>query len=319
MNIDALRTLANIARYGNYRRVADVMHISQPAISKRIRVLEEHFRHQLVERNGAFMRLTPAGQALLPYIQRILAIFDEAGQRLNEPEKWQGTIRLGAVDTILSTWLTDFLDLHQHRYPHIKFEVISAPTVELLSELEQGNLDIAMVLGPSCDRLLTEVPLCIMDVGFFGARNPAEPLTAGPRKVSPETLSESNIITFPRGSRPYVDVVQQLSKLRLASMPSISGCTSLFTMTEMAERGLGIITLPRSMAAEARLQELDVGIDLPSMSFAAVYEPAAAPPMYALTCAVAAEAATGYANRVGNGVHVIETQTLPVKQEERND
>jgi DNA-binding transcriptional LysR family regulator len=308
MNIDALRTLVNISQYGNYRRVADAMHISQPAISKRIRGLEEHFGHQLVERSGASMRLTPAGQAILPYFQRIIDTFDEAGQRLNEPEKWQGTIRLGAVDTIISTWLTDFLDLHQQRYPNIKLEVVSAPTIELLDNLRHGNVDIALVLGPSYDRALAEVPLCVMDVAFFGACEPGSDPSL-PRKISSEALSEANIITFPQGSRPYIDVVQRLSQLRLATMPSVSGCTSLFTMRTMAERGLGIITLPRSMAHEAHLQELDIGVELPSMGFAAVYEPAAAPSMYALTCSLAAEVAKEYARRIGSGVHAPSPQT----------
>ncbi|MFN3524950.1 MAG: LysR family transcriptional regulator, partial [Paracoccus sp. (in: a-proteobacteria)] len=259
---------------------------------------------QLVERSGATMRLTPAGQAILPYFQRILAAFDEAGQRLTEPGKWQGTIRLGAVDTLISTWLTDFLDLHQQRYPNIRLEVVSAPTLNLLDELRHGTVDIAMVLGPSCDRALVEVPLCVMDVAFFGACDPDGDPDPTARRMTREALSQSNIITFPQGSRPHIDVVQRLSGLRLASMPSVSGCTSLFTMRSMAERGLGIITLPRSMAPGARLQELDIGVDLPSMSFSAAYEPATAPPMYALTCALAAEVACAYARRVGNGVHV---------------
>ena len=317
MNIDALRTLVNISRYGNYRRVADAMHISQPAITKRIRVLEVHFGHKLVERSGATMRLTHAGQALLPYFQRILDTFDEAGHRLNEPGKWQGTIRLGAVDTIISTWLTDFLDLHQQRHPQIKLEVISAPTIDLLDALKQGTIDIGMALGPSYDRALVEVSLCIMDVAFFGACEPgSDPAT--PRRMSVEALSEANIITFPQGSRPYIDVVERLSQLKLAAMPTVSGCTSLFTMRSMAERGLGVITLPRSMAHEARLQELDIGVDLPSMSFAAVYEPAAAPPIYALTCALAAEAAAAYARRVGNGVHVPDTLVFSQDQLDRS-
>ncbi|QDC10613.1 LysR family transcriptional regulator [Oceanicola sp. D3] len=304
MNIEALRTLVNIARCGNYRQVADIMNISQPAISKRIRVLEEHFRYQLVERAGASMRLTAAGQALLPYFQRILDTFDEAQNRLNEPEKWQGTIRLGAIDTIISTWLTDFLDLQQKRFPNIKLEVISAPTIDLLQELQHGNVDIIMVLGPSYDRALAEVPLCVMDVAFYGApMGPNEP-QEGTRKLSPEAVSEANIITFPRGSRPHVDVVQRMTQLKLTKMPTISGCSSLFTMRSMGERGLGVITLPRIMAEGTSLQELDLGVTLPSMSFAAVYEPAAAPPIYALTCALAAEIAADYAQRVGSGVHV---------------
>lgn len=310
MNIAALRTLVNISQYGNYRRVADVMHISQPAITKRIRVLEDHFGHQLVERSGASMRLTPAGQSLLPYFQRILYIFDEAEQRLTEPDKWQGTIRLGAVDTIISTWLTDFLDLHKQRYPQIKLEIVSAPTLDLLEDLKQGNVDIALVLGPSYDRALAEVSLCVMDVGFFGAFEPGRD-PARPRRIAPEALAEANIVTFPKGSRPHIDVVQRLTELKLPTMPSVSGCTSLFTMRSMAERGLCLITLPRSMAKEARLQEYDTGVILPSLSFAAVYEPSAAPPFYSVTCAIAAEAAAGYARRLGNGVHVPDVPVPP--------
>ncbi|MBT9385448.1 hypothetical protein KM176_16360 [Pseudooceanicola sp. CBS1P-1] len=68
------------------------------------------------------------------------------------------------------------------------------------------------------------------------------------------------------------------------------------------------------MAGEARLQEIDIGVTLPPMSFAAVNEPAAAPPIYALTCALAADAARSYARRIGSGVHVPATLDFPMNR-----
>lgn len=311
MNIEALRTLVNIARHGNYRRVAESMNMSQPAISKRIRMLEEHFGHSLVERAGSTMRLTSAGHALLPYMQRITDTFDEANRKLNEPEKWEGTIRVGAVDTIISTWITDFLDLHHQRYPNIKIDVVSAPTIDLLDDLRSGGVDIAIVLGPSWDRALVEVPLCVMEIAFFRARQEGELPALVPRPLGSRAISEANIITFPRGSRPYVDVLERLRSLGLTAMPNVSGCASLFTMRSMAERGLGVITLPSIMAQDSNLEALDLGIELPPLSFAAVYEPAAALPIFALTCALAAKAAADFARRTGSGISVLEAPIFP--------
>ena len=75
-------------------------------------------------------------------------------------------------------------------------------------------------------------------------------------------------------------------------------------MRQMAERDLGVISLPTAMAEESNLERLDLGIELAEMQFAAVYEPTAAPPIYALTCALAQETAAAYARSSGGGIRV---------------
>lgn len=304
MNIEALRTLIYTAEHRNYHTVAQLMHISQPAISKRIRMLEDQLQNKLVERVGASMVLTPAGQALLPYCERIVAAYDEALQRLSNPGDWQGTIQLGAVDTILSTWLTDFLDRHQRCYPKVRIEVVAAPTKDLLVELNNGRIDIAMMLGPSYDRALVEVPLCTMEVGFYGRARTRLDTDAPPRSLSVEEIAEASVITFPHGSRPYFEVAEQLRQLPLPHQPRLSGCMSMLTLRSLAERGLGLATLPTPMAVGGRLERLDLGIALHPLTFAAAYRPAAAPPIYRRFCALAAETAADYARRNRTGIAV---------------
>lgn len=295
MNIEALRTLVYAAKYQNFSTVADMLHISQPAITKRIRALEGHFGQPLIERIRGSMLLTPAGQTVLPFAENIISAFDEVSQQLNGPDEWRGTIKLGVVDTILMTWLTDFLDSHRHRYPGVRIEVSSAPTMNLLSDIESGRIDIAMMLGPSCDRTLIEVPLCIMEVGFFAALPEGKQPSSEPLKLSQSDLADANIITFPRGSKPHSDVVENINRLRLPRTPAISGCVSIYTMRSMVERGIGIGTIPLPMAVGVPLQQLDIGIELAPLSFCASYDATRAPAFYETTCALAAETAAVFA------------------------
>ena len=302
MNIEALRTLIYTADHRNYHKVAQLMRVSQPAISKRIRVLEDQLQQRLVERVGASMVLTPAGQAFLPYCNRIVETYDEARSRLGNPADWQGTIRLGAVDTILSTWLADFLDSHQAAFPRARIDVIAAPTRDLLEDLSNGRIDLAIMLGPSYDRALIEIPLCVMDVGFFEASaHPIRP-DAPPRRLGADEIAKANIITFPRDSHPHLEMVERLRQLDLPYQPSVRGCTSLFTMRSMGERGLGIITLPTATVGSAHLAALDLGIEPIRLSFAASYVPSTAPDIYAATCRLAQKTAASYALRNPTGI-----------------
>ncbi|NMD70228.1 LysR family transcriptional regulator [Bacillus sp. DNRA2] len=78
MEINWLKTFAVAARYENFRQTAEDLFLTQPAITKHIRRLEEHLNTELFYRHGKSVTLTPAGHRFLPYAQAIIAKYDES-------------------------------------------------------------------------------------------------------------------------------------------------------------------------------------------------------------------------------------------------
>lgn len=287
MNVEVFRTLLLVDEHRNYRVVADAMNLSQPAIAKRIRVFEEALGVELVTRRGREIVLTRHGRAVLPYAERIARIHEEMRASVADLGEGVGTIRLGVVDTILYTWLPEFLDLHRRRHPNLEFEVSSSPTVDLVEDLRALRIDMAIMLGPSADRPFVDVPLGEMEVGFFAHPRPIG--EAG--RPDADAISRMKIVTFPRGSRPFVDLLNGIRSLSLPRAPRVTSSSSVLTMRNMAERGIAVATLPVELARGAELERLDIGLSLPNLSFSATFNPLSADRDLERSCRTAAEVA----------------------------
>ena len=294
MNIEILRTLIVAAELQNFHAVSRRMHMSQPAIAKRIRVLEEALNSKLFVRSGKRMLLTKDGRLALTQAKRIIRDFDQMHENMRSRVDFK-TIRLGAVDTILSTWLSDFLEKHRAIYPDVRFEISVAPTQNLIEDLGHSRIEIGFVLGPSEDRPFVDIPLGQMDVGLFCG--PKTRNTLKTEKRIGRWLSEQTIVTFPRNSKPHIRLIEFLKKLNLPKLPIITNCASILTMQSMAERDIGVATLPKPTVKDAGLYELRFGADLPNLSFSATYDPAMATSVITDACRVAAEVAHDFNKR----------------------
>src|SRR5262249_62039593 len=80
MDIAKLQIFAAVARLGNFTRAAELLYLTQPTVSQQIAALEAQLGAPLIERLPRRLRLTPAGEALLPYAEQILALADEAAE-----------------------------------------------------------------------------------------------------------------------------------------------------------------------------------------------------------------------------------------------
>src|SRR5438046_7841182 len=116
MNVRFLEAFVWVARLGSFRTAADRLNITQAAISNRIASLEQDFDTRLFDRDAREIRLTFAGRRLLGYAERMLDLNLEMLSASRATSDAVGIVRIGVIETIVHTWLSNFLQRMQELY-----------------------------------------------------------------------------------------------------------------------------------------------------------------------------------------------------------
>ncbi len=147
MTPEQLITFATVAEHGNISHAAQALHLSQPAVSGQLKLLQEAFGEPLYQRAGRGVRLTAAGEQLLAQAERLRDTFRQA-QALREAMRGleRGTLRIGASTTPAS-YLLPYLIADFHRqYPDVLVTTSHGNTAEIVAALD--SVDIALIEGP---------------------------------------------------------------------------------------------------------------------------------------------------------------------------
>lgn len=147
MTPEQLITFATVAEHGNISHAAQALHLSQPAVSGQLKLLQEAFGEPLYQRAGRGVRLTAAGEQLLAHAERLRDTFRQA-QALREAMRGleRGTLRIGASTTPAS-YLLPYLIADFHRqYPDVLVTTSHGNTAEIVAALD--SVDIALIEGP---------------------------------------------------------------------------------------------------------------------------------------------------------------------------
>lgn len=147
MTPDQLITFAAVAEHRNISRAALALHLSQPAVSGQLRLLQEEFGEPLYLRDGRGIRLTPTGEQLAVYATRLRDTWRDAHayrDALRGLER--GTLRIGASTTPASYLLPYLIAAFHRQYTEVRVETASGNTADVVAML--GSLDIAMIEGP---------------------------------------------------------------------------------------------------------------------------------------------------------------------------
>ncbi len=149
---DLLRSFVTAAEAGNFTRAAERLNLSQPTISLQVKRLEATLGQRLIERSPRAFRLTDAGETLLSYGRRILALSDEAVSRIAEPTV-AGIVRLGTPEDFATMHLSGVLAAFSRAHPNVALEITTDLTLNLMERFAQGEFDLVLVkrepLGPS--------------------------------------------------------------------------------------------------------------------------------------------------------------------------
>ena len=127
MTIDEIEAFVSIARLGGFARAAEALHRSQPAISRRIEMLEEQLRTSIFERVRGGVLLTAAGRSFLPYAEAALASLKDGTEAVRGLERGEhGLVSVALVGTLASTRFAGILRQFGRRHPKVKLELRTA-------------------------------------------------------------------------------------------------------------------------------------------------------------------------------------------------
>lgn len=149
LNLNALRVFAAVADHRGFTRAAESLRLSQPAVSKAVRILEREVGTPLFERGVGGVRLTEAGDALHARARELFSVERSAEEELRALRGLEGgTLRVGASTTIATYLLPALLGDFRARHPGVHLRVTTANTRAIARRLLQRRLDVALVEGP---------------------------------------------------------------------------------------------------------------------------------------------------------------------------
>lgn len=234
-----------VARAASFTRAADVLMMSQPAVTVQVRLLEEQYRTRLFDRQRQGVTLTPAGERLFDYAQRILALSDEMDACMAEfSGGFKGELNIGASQTPGEYLLPDLMLAFTDRYPHARLRLTMGSAAELESRLAEQQLDCAVLEYQPQSAGLEAEALGSDELVVICA--PDHPL-AGQRRLTARSLSGYEYIAREPGSatRAQTDRYLREHKVEPDSLKILMELGAPAPLKRFVERGLGFSVMSR--------------------------------------------------------------------------
>ncbi|HIP67379.1 MAG TPA: LysR family transcriptional regulator [Chromatiales bacterium] len=245
MDIAALQAFTQVAETGSFSNAAERLHITQPAISKRIATLEQQFNTKLFDRIGRKIQLTEAGRTLMPKARTILQELEESKRLINDLSgEIQGPLRLATSHHIGLHRLPPILRKFRRHHPGVSLDLHFMDSEDACRLIEKGDLEIGIVTLPTTkfSNLKTEK---LWDDPLAFVCHPEHPLCTG-QKIKLAALIEHDAI-LPGAGTFTRDLIDQLFQ-QAGHSPKIALETNyLETLKMMVSVGLGWSILPKTM------------------------------------------------------------------------
>lgn len=157
MKVDLFKTLISVAKHNSITKASEEVFLTQPAVTKRIRTLEQEYGIKIFVKEKNRLFLTEEGKVLLDYANRILALYNESLTVLNgQKNHIKGPLRFGANLTLGVYVIPRFMKLFGDIYPDINFEMFMDNTEHVIDAIERGNINFGFI-GVVPDDLRLEI------------------------------------------------------------------------------------------------------------------------------------------------------------------
>lgn len=248
MNLHLLRIYAAVVEQKSFSRAAEVLGVSQPAVSKAVRELESQLDVVLLERGGRSFHPSEAGQMLYKYGRGIFAMERaavEAVQAYSELER--GGLTIGASSTIAAHWLPRYIADFSQRYPGIAVRLLSGNTQRVAQWLLDCDVDIALVEGPIDDERL-EVRSWRHEALVLIAA--ADSRLAGRKRLHAADFKDELWLLREPGSGSREVVEGEMARLEIRPKRTLEAGSNEI-IVQMVAAGLGIAIVPQVAAADS--------------------------------------------------------------------
>jgi LysR family transcriptional regulator, transcriptional activator of the cysJI operon len=251
-----LKVFRTVAEHLNFRKAAEHLFLTQPAITLQIKALEDDLGIRLFDRAGNRVSLTPQGSLLLTYARKIAALASQAEQQLGAQDgKVSGELSLGVSTTIAQYVLPRLLGAFLAEHPRVQFSLHSGNTDKIVDLLLDNKLLIGLIEGPARHRGIHAEPfmqdelVLILPPAFNAAH------------MSRAQLLASNLLMREQGSgsRRVVELALEKAGLPLKSFNNVMDLDSTEAIKSAVEVGLGIGFVSRwALSKELELGALNI-------------------------------------------------------------
>jgi DNA-binding transcriptional LysR family regulator len=252
-----LQVFHAVAKQMSFTKAAEVLFMTQPAVTFQIKQLEEHFNTRLFERGHGKISLTPAGEVVLEYAERILSLSAELDTRLREMTgRLSGPLLIGASTTIAEFLLPRVLGQFKSLHPEVQAKLTVANSETIESRVAEHTLDVGLIEATSQHGSLVTEVCCEDELQVIVA--PDHPL-AKLKSVTPEQLKAYPFIARESGAgtRQVTDLYFRNAGMSASDTNTVMELGSSESVKGVVSTGLGYSILSRvTMAKELKLREL---------------------------------------------------------------
>ncbi|WDD90256.1 LysR family transcriptional regulator (plasmid) [Burkholderia sp. FERM BP-3421] len=307
MNTRFLETLVVLARTRSIKATAVVLGTTSGAISQRIKNLEETFDGVLVERWHGTVRLTSLGEHVLPYVRSILEAEKDLIAALPAGSQHFGRLRLGVIETIVHSWLPEYLREFAVELPKVELDLSIDATTVLHQRLLADELDVIFRVGGSDDERMVSEVLADFPVRWIARSHLVDPLAHG---LAKRVLAHP-ILTYGRGTAPYHAVSQITKSLAMSNgiAPQsirITPSPSIEVIRQLVCDGYGVAAIPPllvdELMADGSLVELPLDPSPPPIAVAMEWKLNHGSPITMAGASIARKVVERYGRSVGRGL-----------------
>ena len=249
-----LQVFREVAELQSITRAARALHISQPAVTRHIRLLEESLGVPLFVRSTKGMILNQAGIVYLRHVQEVSRAHEDMARYLQAPTgNLTGRLRLGSNKTVLAYCLPEILARFRNRYPAVTCDVIDGNTDTIIGALLDQRIDLAVIEGP-CRRPEIQIQPFLED-DIIWIASPSDPL-AKVRRPSVKSVLARPLIQreVGAGSRQFMEQALRQLRLPLDRLNLVQEIPSPEAIKRLVAAGLGIsyvfrISVTKELAA----------------------------------------------------------------------
>ena len=254
--LQQLRILKAVATEKNFTKAAAILYVSQPSLSKQIKILEKNLDTLLINRERNKISLTENGKVFLQYSERILALCEESCRALIDLRNGdRGNLTVGASQTIGTYLMPRILALFAQNYPQIDLKVQVNSTRTIAKNIIKREIDIAVVGGEVADDLkknLTIQPFVYDELSLIISKS--HPF-AKKKKINKEDLYCLDFITLNSNStiKKFIDNILIQNQIETKQLKTILQLNSIEGIKTAVSLGLGAAFVSSS-AIEKEIQ-----------------------------------------------------------------
>jgi len=251
-----LKVFRTVAEHLNFRKAAEHLFLTQPAVTLQIKALENDLGVRLFDRTAGRISLTGQGEVLLGYANKMANLVSQAERDLgNDNGKVSGELSLGVSTTIAQYVLPRLLGAFLDEHPNVQFSLHSGNTSEIVQRLLEGKLSVGLIEGPARDRGVRSEPFMEDEL-----------VLVAPRDFELDHLSRSQFLALSllmrergSGSRRVVETALDKAGFKLKSFKKVMELDSTEAIKSAVEAGLGVGFISRwAISKELELSALKV-------------------------------------------------------------